>query len=450
MLARPFTAGLLVASATVIHSLTFVDTLSSGLASAVRIPVAAGQGTTVAKQVAALPASAPTNVVLYEFEACPYCRKVREAITALDLDVTIMPSPRGSRYRLDVEALGGKSQFPFLVDGSTSMYESDAIIAYLTASYGPPGLSPRAVSEVLGGPIGLTSGLVASALRGFRGGALSRQSLPALKAAYQPLELYSYENNQFCRPVRELLCELALPYRLKSTGKGSPRRTTFAKVRGDGTTACPFLVDPNTGVRIGESSEILDYLTKTYSIAQDKPPSAALRTIKAELLELAEASSGGVKEENNERIAELIVLLENLNTSPTPVFDAKLNGVWELVWTTEKEVLFAKSKGLFLDGPCVGVTQTIDLDGGRLENRIYFEGGGALSVSSTLTPDADGKGFQFSFDACSLKWRQGPEVPLPPVGKGAAKVTFLDNDIRVQRDSRGDTLVCIRREVLMK
>jgi anaphase-promoting complex subunit 7 len=373
---------------------------------------------------------------------------VREAVTALDLDVTIMPSPRGSRYRLDVEALGGKSQFPFLVDGSKSMYESDAIIAYLTASYGPPDLPPRAVSEVLGGPIGLASGLVASALRGFRGGALSRQSLPALKAAYQPLELYSYENNQFCRPVRELLCELALPYRLKSTGKGSPRRTTFAKVRGDGTTACPFLVDPNTGVRLGESSEILDYLTKTYSIAQD--PSAALRTIKAELLELAEASSGGVKEENNERIAELIVLLENLNTSPTPVFDAKLNGVWELVWTTEKEVLFAKSKGLFLDGPCVGVTQTIDLDGGRLENRIYFEGGGALSVSSTLTPDADGKGFQFSFDACSLKWRQGPGVPLPPVGKGAAKVTFLDNDIRVQRDSRGDTLVCIRREVLMK
>jgi len=115
------------------------------------------------------------------------------------------------------------------------------------------------------------------------------------------------------------------------------------------------------------------------------------------------------------------------------------------VWTTEKEVLFLKEKGLFLDGPCVGVTQTIDLDAGRLENRVEFERGGALSVLSKLTPDADGKGFQFSFDACSLKWRDSPEVPLPPVGKGAAKVTYLDDDVRVQRDSRGDTLVCVRR-----
>jgi len=447
MLALSWVGVVFLASVTTTQSLNPADVLSSGLASMARIPVAAGQGTTVAPAVAELPVSKPTNVLLYEFEACPYCRKVREAVTVLDLDVTIMPSPRGSRYRLEVESLGGKSQFPFLVDGSATMYESDDIISYLRKTYGPPDLPPSAVSEVVVGPLGLTSGLLASGLRGFRGGALSKQSLPALQPSYQPLELYSYENNQFCRPVRELLCELALPYRLKSAGKGSPRRATLADVRGDEKKTCPFLVDKNTGVSLGESADILEYLTKTYSNAQlpASTSNSLVDAFKTELLELAEASLGGVKVDSNERILELIGFLEDLNASPTPTFDSKLNSVWELVWTTEKEVLFLKEKGLFMDGPCVGVTQTIDLDAGRLENNVEFERGGALSVSSKLSPDADGKGFQFSFDACSLKWRDSLEVRLPPVGKGAAKVTYLDGDLRVQRDSRGDTLVCVRR-----
>ena len=33
---------------------------------------------------------------LYEFEGCPFCRKVREAISVLDLDVTIYPCPKGT------------------------------------------------------------------------------------------------------------------------------------------------------------------------------------------------------------------------------------------------------------------------------------------------------------------------------------------------------------------
>ena len=34
---------------------------------------------------------------LYEFESCPYCRLVREALTELDLDAMILPCPRGGR-----------------------------------------------------------------------------------------------------------------------------------------------------------------------------------------------------------------------------------------------------------------------------------------------------------------------------------------------------------------
>ena len=37
---------------------------------------------------------------LYEFEACPYCRKVREALSALDLQAMVYPCPKeGPRFR---------------------------------------------------------------------------------------------------------------------------------------------------------------------------------------------------------------------------------------------------------------------------------------------------------------------------------------------------------------
>jgi glutaredoxin len=66
---------------------------------------------------------------LYEFEACPFCRKVREMLSFLDLNAMIYPCPKGgSRFRNEVRAKGGKAQFPYLVDPNTdtAMYESDA------------------------------------------------------------------------------------------------------------------------------------------------------------------------------------------------------------------------------------------------------------------------------------------------------------------------------------
>lgn len=42
-----------------------------------------------------LPASGPElPLELYEFEACPFCRKVREAITMLDLNCYVYPCPK--------------------------------------------------------------------------------------------------------------------------------------------------------------------------------------------------------------------------------------------------------------------------------------------------------------------------------------------------------------------
>ncbi|KAF6159678.1 hypothetical protein GIB67_029936, partial [Kingdonia uniflora] len=77
-----------------------------------------------------------TRIQLFEFgcpslyfstEACPFCRRVREAITELDLSVEVYPCPKGSlKHREMVRRIGGKEQFPFLLDPNTgtSMYES--------------------------------------------------------------------------------------------------------------------------------------------------------------------------------------------------------------------------------------------------------------------------------------------------------------------------------------
>ena len=80
----------------------------------------------------------------------------------------------------------------------------------------------------------------------------------------EPLTLYSYEGNQFCRLVREVLCELDLPYNMRSTGKGSPRRDELSQVRADGKTTAPYIVDPNTGTAMGESADIVAYLYEQY------------------------------------------------------------------------------------------------------------------------------------------------------------------------------------------
>ena len=72
------------------------------------------------------------ELVLYEFEACPFCRKVREALTRLDLDAEIRPCPRGGRrFRPELVARGGKAQFPYLVDPNAGLelYESNDIKA---------------------------------------------------------------------------------------------------------------------------------------------------------------------------------------------------------------------------------------------------------------------------------------------------------------------------------
>ncbi len=194
---------------------------------------------------------------LYEFEACPFCRKVREALSILDLEAMVHPCPKGGPlYREAVKQRGGKAQFPYLVDPNTGteMYESDDIIRTLFDRYGN-GSPPLALSL---GPITNITASLASLMR------------PMSGLRYEPartpdrfLELYSFEASPFCRLVREKLCSLELPYRLHNVAKGSEAREAF--VARSGRMMVPYLVDPNTDTALFESADIVRYLEETYA-----------------------------------------------------------------------------------------------------------------------------------------------------------------------------------------
>ena len=172
-------------------------------------------------------------------------------------------------------------------------------------------------------------------------------------------------------------------------------------------------------------------------------PRAAL---KAELLELADKSAGGTKPlspAEQERFEEIRLReLPALCMVEAPTRSALFSGTWECRWTDEKELNFAVRNGLF-GLPWVRTYQAIDIAAGSLENVLEFEGG-ELRVGSCIAPDdADGTRFNFAFSNCALTWRD-VRVPLPPVGRGWGELLYLDEDLRIQRDVRGDMLVATK------
>jgi anaphase-promoting complex subunit 7 len=241
-----------------------LDTMTSGLASMARLRYGAAVCESVQLMPLADETSAPPALTLYEFENCPFCRRVREVVTYLDLRVTIVPCARGSRHRAAVVAAGGKAQFPYLVDAAAgvSLYESAAIIEHLLARHGGGAALP---SDDFFSPLNTAAAFVPTLLRAGRGGQVSSAAAAAERRG-AGVVFFSYENNQFCRLVREVLCELDIPYELRSAGKGSRRRDAMLAATG-GSSRCPHLLDPLTGASVTDSAAIIDYLYATFAAA---------------------------------------------------------------------------------------------------------------------------------------------------------------------------------------
>jgi glutathione S-transferase len=223
---------------------------TSNLASLARL----GHSFRVRRDLGARPT---TMLELYEFEACPFCRKVREALSVLDLDVLIKPCPKGgTRFRPEAIERHGKAMFPLLIDANAgvAMYESDAIIEHLHTRYG----SGR-ISAHLTGPQTLALSSLASVARSGKG----QRARPS-RQPEQPLELWGYDVSPYSRLPREVLCELELPYIQHNIARGSAARPAFKEMTGK--LQFPYLRDANTGTEMFESDAICAYLEKTYAL----------------------------------------------------------------------------------------------------------------------------------------------------------------------------------------
>lgn len=150
------------------------------------------------------------TLILYDFEACPFCRIARESITSLRLPVEIRPCPKnGRRFRPRVRETGGKAQFPYLFDPNADlgMYESADIVRYLHRTYG----GRRPPLSLVFGPLNVQLSALGLAFRLWNGLRCRHRTV----GIERPLEMRGAEADPRARLLRELLCELELPYVLR-------------------------------------------------------------------------------------------------------------------------------------------------------------------------------------------------------------------------------------------
>jgi len=214
---------------------------------------------------------------LFDREGDAECRLVREVITGLNLDVTIMPCPLGGRNIQQLKRESGSDMVPVLFDANVEERRvgADDIIQYLYREY----KNVHAPERLKATTRNLRLSQLSSLIRLNKG----IKARPA-KPAERPLRLFSFESSPFSRVVRELLCELELPYELITLGKQQradmgpavfrmhlgeykpvedSKREHFLKEYGD--VQVPYLDDPNTGVGMFESKDIVEYLLSTYA-----------------------------------------------------------------------------------------------------------------------------------------------------------------------------------------
>ena len=83
---------------------------------------------------------ATRGMSLYQFYACPFCVRTRRAIRRLNLNIEVRDAQNDPEHRRSLTEEGGALQVPCLrinEDGGSSwLYESAAIIAFLEKRFG--------------------------------------------------------------------------------------------------------------------------------------------------------------------------------------------------------------------------------------------------------------------------------------------------------------------------
>jgi len=75
------------------------------------------------------------GLVLYHFEGCPFCERVREFLRKSDIRILLKDTHADPKAREELIRIGGKSQVPCLVIDGKALYELFDIIEWLKKNY---------------------------------------------------------------------------------------------------------------------------------------------------------------------------------------------------------------------------------------------------------------------------------------------------------------------------
>ena len=177
---------------------------------------------------------------------------------------------------------------------------------------------------------------------------------------------------------------------------------------------------------------------------------ARVAVAKKNLLNLVKDSKRGIAGPPRPVVETAVDNLIDAASGTGPPPPSSLAATWELVYTSEREVLWLIENGGVFGTETGAVYQSLDLAAGTLSNVVTFPPTGAFVVASTAaaveggastSPDALRVEFKFTGARLDAPWGS---LPLPPFGQGWFDNVFVDGDLRVARDVRGDTLICTK------
>ena len=75
------------------------------------------------------------DIVLYHFESCPFCVKVRTYMERAVINIATKDIREHPEFQMELLKIGGKSQVPCLVVKGKAIYESEDIIKWLKDNF---------------------------------------------------------------------------------------------------------------------------------------------------------------------------------------------------------------------------------------------------------------------------------------------------------------------------
>ncbi|GAA0167445.1 hypothetical protein LIER_22379 [Lithospermum erythrorhizon] len=193
----------------------------------------------------------------------------------------------------------------------------------------------------------------------------------------------------------------------------------------------------------GSTSSSKHLLTHSSLTNQSQPSTSSSKNL---LLHLISDQDRGLKTQSDpQKLSQIISAVEALAINGRDQITTNatsLSATWRLLWTTEKEQLFIIKNAGFFGTKAGDVLQVIDVDNKKLNNVITFPPHGLFFVRSNMEVVSSQR-VNFKFTSAVLRGKDW-EVPLPPFGQGWFESVYVDDDIRVAKDIRGDYLIVDR------